>query len=217
VFHYCFNSKGSDRVGSTAAGRPLRFFVAMCKQWLDSPKTGLPVVRRRSHLMTASVALVVLMNLPSCTQAQGQTEPTVPTSPLLGGWSMTTMTASGEETIDPAQPGLFIFTEGHYSAVYSLGADPRPLSAAAFDPTSDEMVAQYQTIIVNTGTYEANGSTITFRPIVAKSPEFIGGHSTMDYQINGDVLTLTITSTVAASGVSAPDAPASSMMLRRIE
>jgi len=53
--------------------------------------------------------------------------------------------------------------------------------------------------------------------MVAKSPEFIGGHSTMDYQINGDVLTLTITSTVAADGVSAADDPGSSMRLRRIE
>ena len=39
---------------------------------------------------------------------------------------MTTMTpGGGGPTIDPAQPGLFIFTEGYYSAVYSLGADLR--------------------------------------------------------------------------------------------
>ena len=174
-------------------------------------------MRLRSHIVPASVVLVVLMNVASCNQAQDEAEPTMPTNPLLGVWSMAAMTSGDGETIDTSQPGLFIFTDAHYSAVYSLGADPRPLSVAAFDPTSDEMVAQYQTIIVNTGTYEANGSTITFRPMVAKSPEFIGGHSTMDYQINGDVLTLMITSTVAADGISVADAPASSMTLRRIE
>ena len=163
------------------------------------------------------VVAAVLVTTVSCGQAPAPAEPTVPTNPLLGVWSMTTRTPVGGETIDPSQPGLFIFTEAYYSAVYSLGADPRPLAVAAFNPTSDEMVAQYQTIIVNTGTYEANDSTITFRPMVAKSPEFIGGHSTMDYQINGDVLTLTITSTVAADGVSAADDPGSSMRLRRIE
>jgi hypothetical protein len=189
----------------------------MCREWFYPAKTRIAVMRLRSHVVPAAVALVVLMNIASCGQAQDQAEPAVPTNPLVGVWSMTTMTPSGGETIDPSQPGLFIFTEAYYSAVYSLGADPRPLSAAAFNPTSDEMVAQHQTIIVNTGTYEANGSTITFRPMVAKSPEFIGGHATMDYQINRDVLTLTITSTVAADGVSAPDAPASSMRLRRIE
>ena len=131
---------------------------------------------------------------------------------------MTTMTpGGGGPTIDPAQPGLFIFTDRYYSAVYSLGAEPRPLSAAGFTPTPEEKVAQYDTIIVNTGTYEASGSTITFRPMVAKSPEFIGGHSTMDFQINGDVLTLTVQSVVAADEVSAPDAPGSSMTLRRNE
>ncbi len=160
--------------------------------------------------------LVTLITLTAFT-GPAMAEPTVPTNPLLGVWSMTTMTPGGGETIDPSQPGLFIFTEAYYSAVYTLGADPRPLSVAAFNPTSDEMVAQHQTIIVNTGTYEANGSTITFRPMVAKSPEFIGGHATMDYQINRDVLTLTITSTVAADGVSAPGTAASSMTLRRIE
>jgi hypothetical protein len=130
---------------------------------------------------------------------------------------MTAISGDGRATIDPSQPGLVIFTEGYYSAVYSLGAEPRPLSAAGFNPTSEEMAAQYDTIIVNTGTYEASGSTITLRPMVAKSPEFIGGHSTMDYQINGDTLTLSVTSTVDADGASPPEGFEPSMTLRRLQ
>ncbi len=174
----------------------------------------------RSRVVPTAVALVILVTTASCGQApvSAPSEPTAPDDPLHGVWSMTAMTpGGGGATIDPSQPGLFIFTEGYYSAVFSLGSDPRPLSATGFNPTSEEKVAQYDRIIVSTGTYEASGSTITFRPMVAKSPEFIGGHATMDYQINGDVLTLTITSTMAADGVSAPGANGSSMTLQRIE
>ncbi len=159
---------------------------------------------------------VVLVTAASCGQAPAPVEPSAPVNPLLGAWSMTTMTpAGGEATIDPSQPGLFIFTEGHYSAVYSLGADPRPLSAVEFTPTAEEKTAQYDTIIVNTGTYEASDTTITFRPMVAKSPEFIGGHTTMDFQITGDVLTLTVQSLVAANKVSLPEVAGELMTLRR--
>ncbi len=174
----------------------------------------------RLHLRVVPPVLVlfVLMTTASCDQPREQDESSVPANPLQGVWSMTTMTpGGGGPTIDPAQPGLFIFTDRYYSAVYSLGADPRPLSAAAFSPTPDEMVAQYETIIVNAGTYQANGANISFRPMVAKSPEFIGGHSTMDYQINGDTLTLSVTSTVAADGGSPPDGFEPSMTLRRLQ
>ncbi len=170
-------------------------------------------------IVSAAVVLVALVSTASCGKAPTPAEPSAPVNPLLGVWSMTAMTSgSGGATIDPSQPGLFIFTEGYYSEVTSLGADPRPASAAGFNPTSEEKVAQYDTIIVNAGTYEADGSTITFRPMVAKSPEFIGGHSTMDFQINGDALTLTVRSVVAADEVSAPpDSAGSSMTLRRNE
>ena len=181
-------------------------------------KRRIVVLPLRSRVVPAAVALVVLVTTASCGQAPVPPEPDAPANPLHGVWSVTTITpGGGGETIDPSQPGLFIFTEGHYSAVHSLGADPRPLSAAGFNPTSEEKVAQHDTIIVNTGTYDASGSTITFRPMVAKSPEFVGGQSAMDYQINGDLLTLTVQSVLAADGVSAADAPGSSMTLQRIE
>ncbi len=188
------------------------------KGWEQLTKRRIVVMRLRSRVVLAAVAMVVLVTTASCGQAPAPAEPSAPANPLHGVWSMTAMTpGDGGATIDPSQPGLFIFTEGYYSAVYSLGADPRPLSAAGFNPTSEEKVAQYDTIIVNTGTYEASGSTITFRPMVAKAPEFIGGHSTMDFQIDDDVLTLTGQSVVAADEVSEPEAPRSSMTLRRIE
>lgn len=174
-------------------------------------------MRHRLRVVPPAVALILLIATASCDRAREQGEASRPANPLQGVWSMTTMTpGEGGATIDPSQPGLFIFTDQYYSAVYSLGADPRPLSVVAFSPTPEEMIAQYETIIVNTGTYEANGAIVTFSPMVAKSPEFIGGHSTMDYQVSGDTLTLTPTGTVAADGASPTDGAGSSMRLRRL-
>lgn len=168
--------------------------------------------------VSVAIGLVFLFTNVSCNQRGSEAKAAPSTNPLRGVWSVTEMSQSDGGSIDPSQPGLFIFTEDHYSAVYSLGADPRPLSTEAFAPTSDEKVAQYDTIIVNTGTYESDGSTITFHPMVAKSPEFIGGHSTMNYQMSGDKLQLTTSSVVSAAGDSAPlNGPGATMSLRRIE
>ncbi len=169
-----------------------------------------------SQIVPVALTLGVLA-ITACGDQAAQEEPAAPANPLLGVWSMTAITADDGTMIEPSQPGLFIFTEDHYSAVYSLGADPRPLSATAFAPTSDEMIAQYQTIIVNTGTYDVSGSTITYRPMVAKSPEFVGGHSTMDYAIDGNTLTLNSTSVVSADGMSPPTGGSETIRLRRIE
>lgn len=174
----------------------------------------------RSRILPTAGVLLFLLTIASCSQSQAPAdlaERTAPVDPLHGVWSMTQMTPSGGPTVNPSQPGLFIFTEEHYSGVYSLGEDQRPRSAASFSPTAEEKVAHYDTIIVNTGTYDASGSTITFRPQIAKSPDFVGGQSTADFQINGDVLTLTIQSVVSVDGVSAPDAAGSSMTFRRVE
>ncbi len=137
--------------------------------------------------------------------------------PLVGVWSVATQTPPTGATIDPSQPGLWIFTKGHYSAVYSIGAEPRPHAASDFNATDEEKVVLFDTIIVNSGTYEVSGSTIRLRPMIAKSQEYVGGRSTMDFEIAGDVLTLTTRSVTSAGGVSPSDASGSSMTLRRIE
>ncbi len=138
--------------------------------------------------------------------------------PLVGAWSVATQTPpSTGATIDPSQPGLWIFTKGHYSAVYSIGAEPRPHAASTFNATNEEKVALYDTIKVSSGTYEVSGSTITLRPMIAKSQGYVGGRSTMEFEIAGDVLTLTTRNITSAGGVSPSDGAGSSMTLRRIE
>ncbi len=137
--------------------------------------------------------------------------------PLVGAWSVATQTPPNRgATIDPSQPGLWIFTKGHYSAVYSIGAEPRPHAASTFNATNEEKVALYDTIKVSSGTYEVSGSTITLRPMIAKSQGYVGGRSTMEFEIARDVLTLTKRNITSAGGVSPSDG-ALSMTLRRTE
>jgi len=78
-------------------------------------------------------------------------------------------------------------------------------------------VAHYDTIIVNSGTYTISGSKITLRPVVAKSPEYIGGESTMEFSMDGDMLVTTIDTLASIDGVTPDDAVGSSMTLRRVE
>ena len=144
--------------------------------------------------------------------------PVAPANPLQGAWSQTaTDPGDGSPVIDPSQPGLYIFVEGYYSAVYTIGTEPRVLAEVAFQPTPEEMVAQHESIIVNAGTYEISGSTVTFRPIIAKSPGFVGGQSTSGFQINGDTLTLTAQTIVAADGKTSPPNAGGSSTWRRVE
>lgn len=166
-------------------------------------------------------ALLVLIAAAGCGQAPAPEpsppEPAGPANPLQGVWSLSSVDPGGSEAvIDPSQPGLFIFAERYYSGVYVPGAEPRVPSQTPFQPTSEEMVTQYQSIIVNTGTYEVTGSKVTFRPLIAKSPGFVGGQATAEFEVVGDALTLAFQSIVSADGTSAPDV-AGSLTFQRVE
>jgi len=137
-------------------------------------------------------------------------------SPLEGAWVVTSLQSSDGTAIDPAGPGQFIFLDGRYSAVYTVGVTERRKSEKAFDPTEEEMVEQHETIIVNSGTYQVEGNELTLRPLVAKSPEFIGGSSIMEFSVNGDTLTAKIRQLTSANGISPEGAIGSTMTLRRV-
>lgn len=62
--------------------------------------------------------------------------------------------------------------------------------ATRWQPTSDEIVAAYESVIVNSGVYQVSGSRVTVRPVIAKKPEFVGGYQTYEYKIDGDPLSL---------------------------
>lgn len=163
-----------------------------------------------------SSGLAVLVLLTACQQPPSA-DLDAPANELVGVWSLTAVDpGDGSPVIQPSQPGLYIFADGYYSAVFAPGSDPRIKSEVSFQPTQDEMVAQYETIIVNTGTYEISGSTVTFRPIIAKSPGFVGGHQMSTFRVEGDTLVLTEDVLVSVDGVSPSDF-AGSLTLVRVE
>ena len=60
------------------------------------------------------------------------------------------------------QPKVFIFTKSHYRWMWLPGNRTKgPVQGAV--PTTDEKVAAFDSLA---GTYEVNGSSVTFRPIV---------------------------------------------------
>ena len=158
---------------------------------------------------------ILLLTLVVACQAPPPSESASPPNELYGVWSLVaTDPGDGSPVVDPAQPGLYIFTESHYSAVFTFGGEPRVKSAISFQPTTEEMMAQYETIIVNTGAYEIAGGTVTFRPILAKSPGFVGGHQVSAFRVQGDTLFLSQDELVAVDGVSPTDFGGSLTLVR---
>ena len=110
--------------------------------------------------------------------------------PLEGVWKVTeiVVTGAGAYQVSAPQPSVFIFAKNHYSLVWVPGDAPRSLFEAQI-PTNEEKVAAFDSIVASSGTYEVSGSRVTFRMILAKSPNsaFIDEQFTVD----GDVMTLT--------------------------
>jgi hypothetical protein len=124
--------------------------------------------------------------------------------PLVGVWEIEEIRTVGPDldatNTDP-QPGLYIFTSGFYSMVWSPGRESRKDSARMWEPTDEEKVRDFNTIVVNSGTYETVDSTLIVRPLTAKTPEYVGGHATYTYQVQGDKLRLTLLDTFSHNGI----------------
>ena len=122
-------------------------------------------------------------------------------NPFVGAWQITEMSFAGPDTnytITNPQPGLYLFGERHYSIMYVPTGEPRPLAAGdapiigAINPTDAEKVASWNTFIANSGTYEVRDTTVTFRPVVAKSANLMaaGGPLVERYVLTDDTLQL---------------------------
>lgn len=94
-------------------------------------------------------------------------------------------------SITSPQPGLLIFTKGHYSSIAVTGNQPRTAAAPAKDPqnlTDAEKIARYdqwRPFMANAGTYEVKGSTLTMHPTVAKNPDVMGTAITWELKPDG--------------------------------
>ncbi len=146
-----------------------------------------------------SLLIIGIVLLAGCRRIQ---EPSMPS--LVGAWKVTEIATVGpdvDKVNSEPQPGLFLFTQNHYSMIWTPGNNPRENSQTIWSPTAEEKIAFFNTIIVNSGIYEQTDSTFTTRPLVAKTPEFIGGSALYTYHARQDTLWLTIMNTISRDGV----------------
>lgn len=122
---------------------------------------------------------------------------------LVGAWLIvqTTRTTPDSSSVnDNPQPGLYIFTERHFSIMLIPGENPRADLPPNASP--EERLAAFEDFIADAGSYEATDTLITMRNLIAKVPNVMnaGAGGPYRYRIDGDTLTLSFSGGWAAGG-----------------
>lgn len=115
----------------------------------------------RRKMFTTAALMAVLTGTPAAAQD----------TDLNGAWVITGVTDASGASYD-AQPGLFLFTDTHYSIMYVPGSERRSLFSGQ-QPTEADLIKAYNSFIANSGRYDLNGNEITFRAYVAKDPGYM--------------------------------------------
>ena len=162
-------------------------------------------------LVSATFTLLSLLSLAACQQPVTQSSTQAGTdndqreNVLEGVWRIVqahTVDSEGQTWNSHPQTNVVIFTTGHYSFVWTFCGDMRQPAAERWNPTVEEKIEAFNTIIANTGTYELTDSTLVTRPISATFQEYVGGgYSDYEYRVEGDSLYLTMKSLVTFDGV----------------
>ncbi len=122
---------------------------------------------------------------------------------IVGVWKILTVVYISEgnvTTIDPALPGLFIFTENHYSMTWMPQQHIQEEYADMWHPSDAEKVQSYNSIVTNTGGYDFSGAELTTRVEVAKTPAFVGGKAIYACKVENDQMRLEIKDNLAHDG-----------------
>ena len=101
-------------------------------------------------------------------------------------------------------PSVFIFTEHHYSMMWLPSVESQHSFAERWNPTDEEKIARFNSLIVNAGSYEIKGSTLTAHPVVARMPDFVGGSLTCEVRIEKNTMWLKFVDEYSFDGVQAP-------------
>ncbi len=134
---------------------------------------------------------IVCAFLPGCGPTE-QSE-TGPQTQLIGAWLIaetSITTPEGTTTNENPQPGIYIFTDRHFSNMLIPNVEGRPPFSA--ERTDAERLAAYDNFIADSGTYELTDSSLTTHNIIAKVPNVMNGSLTYRYSLNGDSLVLTL-------------------------
>ena len=117
---------------------------------------------------------------------------------LQGGWALTS-TKNAEGVVDDGPlPGIVVFSNTHYSIMFTIGDKPRTLigeTPQGERPADELVVGAYDSFIANSGRYAVEDGNIVTRAYVAKSPDYMAGWpdnaESYAYSVDGDTLVLT--------------------------
>ena len=110
---------------------------------------------------------------------------------LLGAWQIveTTITTADSTRVDSdPEPGLYVFTAGHFSNMLIQGGPREPFPP---DPTPEQRLAAYDPFIADAGSYVRTDSTLVTSNRIAKVPNVMNSGVTYRYVLSGDTLLLT--------------------------
>ena len=124
-------------------------------------------------------------------------------SGLVGAWIIveTTTTTPDSTWVDESpQPGLYMFTDRHFSLMLIPEDAPRPLLPE--DATPEQRLAVFENFVADAGSYVASDSILTMQNVIAKLPRAMNSNagSPYRYRINGDSLTLSFSGAWATGG-----------------
>jgi hypothetical protein len=90
-------------------------------------------------------------------------------------------------TITPKKPGSLLITPNRYSIIWVPVQNRTPFKILS-NPTIDETVMGFRTIVFNSGIYSSTDSTFTTTALLAKVPGFEGGKQFYNFQKQNDTI-----------------------------
>jgi hypothetical protein len=125
---------------------------------------------------------------------------------LIGVWRVKEIARHGGSgsTADEPFPNLVIFTRNYYSMIWIFGPEPKRPFANRWNPTHAEKIQRFDSLVVNSGTYEIEGSKLIAHPLVARIPDFMGGKLICEYHVENEKMTLRFIDEYSFDGVQAP-------------
>jgi len=146
------------------------------------------------------ISVLFLLIATACSQKE-----IIQTSPLKGVWHVTEITYSQtSESYTDSLSSIFIFTDKHYSMTWVEGSPALRVFKQRWNPTDNEKIECYNSLVVNSGTYQLTDSLFTARPSVARVPDFIGGKLICSFKVSKDILILEFVDEYSFDGVQAP-------------
>jgi len=128
---------------------------------------------------------LLLLNLTSCSNENK--------NPFIGAWEVNEIhwiTPDTTYNIENAQPSIFMVSDSSYSFIWTPINEKRTPFVKLANPTKDEMISGFRSIVFNAGSYIKTDTTFLIKARIAKVPGFEGGRQTFNYKINNDILEL---------------------------